>query len=97
MQFFHVINILYFRKLDCHVILLSPSELSERFPWINTDGIMLASLGKHYNRESCHSQKLRENYFIKKGQTQACRGLLVCLKGVCSTYMQYIVCSTVGL
>ncbi|XP_020624581.1 FAD-dependent oxidoreductase domain-containing protein 1-like [Orbicella faveolata] len=33
------------RKLDCHVILLSPSELSERFPWINTDGIALASLG----------------------------------------------------
>ncbi|XP_078345532.1 FAD-dependent oxidoreductase domain-containing protein 1-like [Oculina patagonica] len=33
------------RKLGCHVILLSPSELSERFPWLNTDGIALASLG----------------------------------------------------
>ncbi|KAJ7360338.1 hypothetical protein OS493_016970 [Desmophyllum pertusum] len=33
------------RKLGCHVILLSPSELSERYPWLNTDGVTLASLG----------------------------------------------------
>lgn len=33
------------RELGCEVILLSPSELSERFPWLNTDGISLASLG----------------------------------------------------
>lgn len=33
------------RELGCEVVLLSPSELSERFPWLNTDGISLASLG----------------------------------------------------
>ena len=36
------------RKLGCHVTLLSPSELKERFPLLNTNGITLASLGKHY-------------------------------------------------
>ncbi|XP_020620476.1 FAD-dependent oxidoreductase domain-containing protein 1-like [Orbicella faveolata] len=33
------------RKLGCHVKLLSPSELRVQFPWLNTDGITLASLG----------------------------------------------------
>lgn len=32
-------------KLDCSVILLSPEELSKRYPWLNPDGIALASLG----------------------------------------------------
>jgi len=37
----HVIQ----RKLGCDVVLLSPDELSERFPWLNTNGVALASLG----------------------------------------------------
>ncbi|XP_066507597.1 FAD-dependent oxidoreductase domain-containing protein 1 [Hoplias malabaricus] len=33
------------RELGAKVILLSPAQLKERFPWINTDGIALASYG----------------------------------------------------
>ncbi|XP_029210318.2 FAD-dependent oxidoreductase domain-containing protein 1-like [Acropora millepora] len=32
-------------KHGCHVLLLSPDELSLRYPWMNTDGVALASLG----------------------------------------------------
>uniref|UniRef100_A0AAR2LSM4 FAD-dependent oxidoreductase domain-containing protein 1 n=1 Tax=Pygocentrus nattereri TaxID=42514 RepID=A0AAR2LSM4_PYGNA len=33
------------RDLGAKVILLSPTQLKDRFPWINTDGIALASYG----------------------------------------------------
>ncbi|XP_056593228.1 FAD-dependent oxidoreductase domain-containing protein 1 isoform X1 [Triplophysa dalaica] len=33
------------REVGAKVALLSPSQLKERFPWINTDGVALASLG----------------------------------------------------
>uniref|UniRef100_A0AAY4AN97 Uncharacterized protein n=1 Tax=Denticeps clupeoides TaxID=299321 RepID=A0AAY4AN97_9TELE len=29
------------------VILLSPAQIKERFPWMNTDGVVLASYGRH--------------------------------------------------
>ncbi|XP_068730783.1 FAD-dependent oxidoreductase domain-containing protein 1-like [Montipora capricornis] len=32
-------------KQGCHVLLLAPDELSLRYPWLNTDGVALASLG----------------------------------------------------
>jgi len=37
-------------KHGCHVLLLSPDELSLRYPWMNTDGVALASLGKQFSR-----------------------------------------------
>lgn len=33
------------RHAGAKVVLLSPSQLKERFPWINTEGVALASLG----------------------------------------------------
>ena len=42
---------LCFSKHGCHVLLLSPDELSLRYPWMNTDGVALASLGKKFSCE----------------------------------------------
>lgn len=33
------------RDAGAKVVLLSPSQLKERFPWVNTDGVALASFG----------------------------------------------------
>lgn len=33
------------REAGAKVVLLSPSQLKERFPWVNTDGVALASFG----------------------------------------------------
>ncbi|KAL1458553.1 hypothetical protein WDU94_008691 [Cyamophila willieti] len=33
------------KKLGVHNVLLSPPQLQARFPWLNTEGIVLASLG----------------------------------------------------
>lgn len=37
--------LLIYRELGAEVALLSPAQLKERFPFVNTDGVALASLG----------------------------------------------------
>ena len=36
-----------FSELGCQVILLTVDKLSKRFPWLNKDGVALASLGMY--------------------------------------------------
>lgn len=35
-----------FRYAGAKVALLSPTQLKEKFPWVNTDGVVLASYGE---------------------------------------------------
>ena len=35
------------RSFGVEVVLLTPEELQKRFPWLNTDGVALASLGMY--------------------------------------------------
>lgn len=36
----------HFRYAGAKVFLLSPTQLKEKFPWVNTEGVVLASYGE---------------------------------------------------
>lgn len=49
-----------FRKMGVAVELLTSSQLQDRYPWLNTSGIALASVGMHWESCSMLHCKLRE-------------------------------------
>eukprot|EP00164_Ancoracysta_twista_P016295 GFYU01027281.1.p1 GENE.GFYU01027281.1~~GFYU01027281.1.p1 ORF type:complete len:475 (-),score=124.85 GFYU01027281.1:138-1562(-) len=55
------------KSVDAHVVLLSPDELKEKYPWMNTDGIVLGSLG--LDNEGWFDPYLLLSSFKKKAQS----------------------------
>jgi hypothetical protein len=49
------LNINFSRSLGAKIKLFSPYKLKEKFPWINTDGVELASFGQE--NEGWYSNK----------------------------------------